>query len=218
MIREKENKEKKPKLIVFDFSGTLAYFKKSNTERFYSDLTRLGLEVKTEEQKKLFGNSFSQNLGYSQNWLDFSQKLMKDFSIKAEKRTIKNIAGFLQKTIKLQAYPDTKEIIDLPFKKAVLSANARFLIKKILPKEFKIFGPAETKFKKPDPRAFLFVFKKLKIKPEETMMVGDEADRDLVVARELGMKTILIDRKNENKNYSGIKIKSLKELKNILGI
>ena len=207
-----------PKLIIFDFSGTLTYFKKFDPKKFFLGLTDLGLEVKTEEQKKLFFDSFRRNLGYSRNWLDFSQKILNSFSVKAEKKKIKKIAEFFRRKLKIQAYPDAKGIIDLPFKKAILSANARFLIKAIFPRGFKIFGPAETKFLKPDPRAYLFVFKKLKVKPEEIIMVGDEADRDLVVARELGMKTVLIDRENKIKNYSGIKINSLKELKNFLNI
>jgi len=207
---------KKPKLIIFDFSGTLAYFKKVDYKKFFSGLTSLGLEIKTEEQKNLFGESFRKNLGYSRNWPDFSQKILNSFSIKAEKKTIKKIAEFFRRKLKIQAYSDAKEIIDLPLKKAILSANAKFLIKEIFPRGFKIFGPAETKFLKPDPRAYLFVLKKLKVKPEEIVMVGDEADRDLVIARELGMKTILIDRENKIKNYSGIKIRSLKKLKKYL--
>jgi FMN phosphatase YigB (HAD superfamily) len=47
-------------------------------------------------------------------------------------------------------------------------------------------------------------------------MVGDEIERDLIPAKNLGMETILIDRENKIKNADFKKISSLKELKAIL--
>ena len=53
------------------------------------------------------------------------------------------------------------------------------------------------------------------MKPKNVLMVGDEIEKDLIPAEKLGITTILIDRKNSIKNYSGIKIKSLKELRKL---
>jgi len=47
-------------------------------------------------------------------------------------------------------------------------------------------------------------------------MVGDEIERDLIPAKNLGMEVILIDRKNKIENAPFKKISSLKELKNLL--
>ena len=47
-------------------------------------------------------------------------------------------------------------------------------------------------------------------------MIGDEVESDLIPAKKLGMKTILIDRENKIKNTQFKKISSLKELKEIL--
>jgi len=48
----------------------------------------------------------------------------------------------------------------------------------------------DTKEKKPSPKPFRMALEKLGVKPEETMMIGDWADRDIVGAKALGMKTV----------------------------
>ncbi len=46
-----------------------------------------------------------------------------------------------------------------------------------------------TGTKKPDPEHFLFALESLRIKPGETLVVGDNIKRDIVPARKLGLKT-----------------------------
>ncbi|MCX6760803.1 MAG: HAD family hydrolase [Candidatus Nealsonbacteria bacterium] len=205
----------KPKLIIFDFSGTLAHFKKSDQKEFFSGMAKLGIEIKTEEEVKSFNNLFWQLMSQAEDLKDFSGKILNYFSIKKDEKIIKKAADFFQEFISFDLFEDAKEIIDLPVKKAILSSASDFLIRQALPREFEIFGSKKNKFHKPDPRAFLTVLEILEVNPEDAVMVGDEAERDLVPAQKLGMKTVFIDRNNEIKNYSGIKISSLKEIKNI---
>ena len=47
----------------------------------------------------------------------------------------------------------------------------------------------ETKATKPSPKPFLYVLKKLKLKPEECLFVGDSLIRDIAPAKKLGFKT-----------------------------
>ena len=208
----------KPKLILFDFSGTLAYLSKPiDFKGFFNSLKNFGIEIETDEEVKAFTYLFADLLGWAKNWLDFSEKIFKELVEKPEREAIEALAEFLEKNISFELYDDVKEILNLPFKKVVLSANARFLIEGLgLDKFLKIFTPKETKFLKPDPRAFLTPLKKLKVKPEETVMVGDELERDLIPAKNLGMEVILVDRENKIKDSSVKKINSLKELKNFL--
>ncbi len=49
----------------------------------------------------------------------------------------------------------------------------------------------DTKRKKPNRRPFLLVLKKLKLKPQEAIIVGDSVERDLSTAKKLGMATVL---------------------------
>jgi len=45
---------------------------------------------------------------------------------------------------------------------------------------------------KPDPRYYEQILKKCGVAPDECIMVGDRIDKDIIPARQLGMKTILI--------------------------
>ena len=203
---------------MFDFSGTLAYLSKPiNLKEFFSSLKNFGLEIETNEEIKAFATLFADLLGFAKDWLDFSEKIFEEYVEKPEKETIEKLARFLENNISFELYDDVKEILDLPVQKAILSANARFIVENLgLDKVAKIFTPRETKFLKPDPKAFLVVLNKLKVKPEEVLMVGDEIERDLIPAQKLGMEVILIDRKNKIENAPFKKISSLKELKNLL--
>lgn len=43
---------------------------------------------------------------------------------------------------------------------------------------------------KPSPKPFTLALKRLRLKPEEALMIGDWIDRDLLGARQLGMRTV----------------------------
>lgn len=205
----------KPKLILFDFSGTLAYLKKISLKKIFSFLKSFGIDFK--EDKKSFFLFCSKNLALAKNWFDFIKKLGNFYKKNLKKSEIKELANFFQKNIVYKLYKDVKEIKKLPLKKAILTNNGRFLFKNLkLEKIAKVFTPKETKFFKPDKRAFLYLLKKLKVRPQETIMVGDEIEKDLIPAKKLGMKVVLIDRKNKIKNSPFRKIRSLKELKNFI--
>jgi len=208
----------KPKLILFDFSGTLAYLAKPvDFKKFLNSLKTFGIKITSDKEIKIFTGLFTNLLGFAENWLDFSRKILEEYVEKPEEETIRALTEFLKRNISFELYDDVKEILDLPFEKAILTSNARFLIEGLgLGRFFKIFTPKETKFLKPDPRAFLTPLKKLKVKPEETIIVGNELERDLIPAKNLGMTVILIDRENKIKNPPIRKISSLKELKNLL--
>ncbi|MEA2640210.1 MAG: putative hydrolase of the superfamily [Chloroflexota bacterium] len=48
------------------------------------------------------------------------------------------------------------------------------------------------KLRKPDPRFFLKLCEQLNVRPSESIMVGDRIDNDVVPARSIGMRTILL--------------------------
>ncbi len=57
----------------------------------------------------------------------------------------------------------------------------------------------EEGFEKPDQQIFTHAVKKMGLKPEECIMVGDRLDNDIVGAKKSGMLTILIKNDNEGK-------------------
>lgn len=209
----------KPKLIIFDLFGTLVFsVEKLKREDFFAFYQKLGIRFRTEKDIKLFTSLFVQLMAQSAGWQDFSQKLLEKVIKQTDQKIINKLTNFFKENIVYQLYDDAKEIIALPYQKAILTGAAPFLFSNLgLEKYFEIFTPRETKFLKPDPRAFLAVLEKLKIKPEETLMVGDELKRDLMPAKNLGMETILIDRGDKIKEAPVKKIGSLTKLKQILG-
>lgn len=60
-----------------------------------------------------------------------------------------------------------------------------------------------------DVKFFKGILKKLGIKPEEALVVGDKLDKDIAPARKLGMRTALL---GASKGYADIKIRSVAEL------
>ena len=72
----------------------------------------------------------------------------------------------------------------------------------------------DTGLIKPDQEIFKLILKKYNIKPEECVMIGDNPTDDIEPAQKLGMKTILIDRKNKYPNMKSIK--SLEEVEDEL--
>jgi HAD superfamily hydrolase (TIGR01509 family) len=52
--------------------------------------------------------------------------------------------------------------------------------------------PKELGFHKPDPRFFVAILEKLKLEPEQTVMVGDRLDNDIWPAKLVGLNTVRI--------------------------
>ena len=78
----------------------------------------------------------------------------------------------------------------------------------------------DSKEKKPSLKPFNLALKKLRIKPEDVIVVGDSIERDIVPAKRLGAKTVLARYGVVNKESSEIKpdleIRRFKEMLTIL--
>jgi putative hydrolase of the HAD superfamily len=207
----------KLKLIIFDLIRTLVFPQtKKSQEEFFEFYKSLGIRLKNKDDFLKFKEVFSLALRKSKNWKELGKEIIKLTGIR-EKEKAKKLSDFLKENLNYQLFDDSSEILNLPFKKAILTNAPYFLFSHLsLEKYFRIFTPKETEFLKPNPKAFLKVLDFFKIQPQKTMMVGDEIERDVIPAQKLGIKTILIDRGNKIQNYNGIKISSLKELKNYL--
>lgn len=211
----------KPKVIFFDFAGTLAYFKQSNQIKFFEplkkSLKKFGFDIKGEKEMEEFNSALFNLCGKAESWIDLSEQIFKVFIKKTKAKDIEGLAEFLKKTFVMSPYDDIKEILDLPFKKAVLSNAPRFLVEELDLKGFEIFTPKDTKFAKPDERAFLYALNKMKTVPEEALMVGDTLEKDIAPALRLGMEAVLLDRQNKVETLFK-KINNLGQLKTILGL
>lgn len=205
----------KPQLVLLDFYGTLGYSEEIDSRTFISFLTQKGVPLKSNEDLKSFQQWFSYLLGFAEDWNNLTERLLEEFAPKTEVENKRSIAKFLEENFVFRLYKDANQIFRLPFKKAVLTSNAKFLIEDLLP-SVEIFTPKETNFLKPDHKAFLAPLKKFNLSPQQVVMVGDKIEKDIIPAEKLGMRGILIDRENYYKDSGREKITSLEELNEIL--
>ncbi|MFA5249498.1 MAG: HAD family hydrolase [Candidatus Paceibacterota bacterium] len=208
----------KTELIIFDFAGTLAFSRMVGFEEFFYGLAETGFELRSQDDAQKIGSIFPQLFGSAASWLDLSKQFAAALAKEPGKTDAEKLAQFFEKALSFKAFSDTKAAMALPIKKAILTAGNHFSVDIPDVAEAEIFTPLETKYLKPDPKAFLFVLDKLGIEPQNAAMVGDEVERDLVPALNLGMKAILIDRENKCLEVPPgiIKISSLEDLKNYL--
>jgi FMN phosphatase YigB (HAD superfamily) len=208
----------KTDLIIFDFSGTLAFMDKVRREDFFAGLSGFGLDVQNAAGVKAVEAVLPQFYGTAASWQDFAEKLSFACSKNLDNSRLPALAAFLRASMGFTLYGDAQAAFDLPARKAILTAGSHFLTDDLVPKDIEIFTPAETNYLKPDPRAFIFVLEKMNAHHQKTIMVGDEVARDLIPAKSLGIKPILIDRENRtDKLPEGIiKIASLADLANLI--
>ncbi len=80
-----------------------------------------------------------------------------------------------------------------------------------------VVGGDDTERSKPDPRPFELICDKLSLKAEECVMIGDKPFTDIKGANSVGMKTILVRRREwDSDGEPDLTIDSLTELKKIL--
>jgi putative hydrolase of the HAD superfamily len=79
-----------------------------------------------------------------------------------------------------------------------------------------IFISEEIGFSKPHTECFNYVLKRLGLRSDEAVMVGDSLEYDIRGAESLNMRAILIDREANYPDYLGEKIMSLTELRDRL--
>jgi 2-haloalkanoic acid dehalogenase type II len=70
---------------------------------------------------------------------------------------------------------------------------------------------------KPNPKIFMLALEKFEVRPDEAIMVGDNWNDDVLGARAVGMRGILIDRSNRWPKATN-KITSLTQLKSLISI
>ena len=56
------------------------------------------------------------------------------------------------------------------------------------------------------------------VQPDESVFVGDNPEFDVIPPAELGMFTVLVDRRNRHPDHTGARIADLAELPAVLGV
>ncbi len=189
------------KAVVFDLDNTLMDFmkmKRRSIEEAIPAMIDAGLKVTKEEANKVIDEIYKEKgIEYQQVFDLFLQRVNNKVDYKILSAGI--VAYRRAREAALIPYPHVYSTLnkllklgilmgilsDAPVKEAWLRLaylNFHHIVDAVVTFE-------DTGERKPHSAPFLAVLKKLEVKPEEALMVGDWAERDIIGAKNVGMKT-----------------------------
>lgn len=189
------------KAIIFDLDNTLIDFmrmKRLSCDAAMDAMIKAGLKIEKERGMKILFNLYHEyGMEYQRIFQVFMKKVIGriDYGIMAS-----GIVAY--KHVKeglLYPYPNvvpTLKVLKRKYKLVILSDAPRIqawtrLAAMDMQGMFDLVVTFDdTKARKPDKRGFLYVLKKLRLKPEECVMVGDSLKRDIAAAKSLGLRTV----------------------------
>ncbi|MFH1229025.1 MAG: TIGR02253 family HAD-type hydrolase [Candidatus Aenigmatarchaeota archaeon] len=190
------------KAVVFDLDNTLIDFmkmKRKSCEAAMDAMISAGLRIDRKKGLDLmFKLYYEHGLEYQRIFQVFMKKALGkiDYGIMAC-----GIVAYRQvKENLLYSYPNVVPTLDAlkkDYKLAILSdapriqAWIRLAAMNIQGKFDVVVTFDDTKARKPSVKPFMLALRKLKLKPDECVMVGDSLRRDIAPAKRLGFKTVL---------------------------
>ncbi|MCD6381617.1 MAG: HAD family hydrolase [Candidatus Aenigmarchaeota archaeon] len=220
--------------VFFDADGTLY---RINKKRAYDELFKF-LEDRIKLDRKLIEdkwNELKNEIMNSQARWD-PEKRKREYLLRKllEYFNVENIELIIKQSLELFWYIVLLEMEAMPYAKEVLEDLSNRYILVVTSEEFEnilkkkldavlgdwkkyfkfLITPDETKIMKPSKRFYEFSMKKLDLKSNEVVVIGNSWEKDLKPAKEIGIKTILLNIRKEGE--PDFQIKSLKELKDIL--
>jgi len=222
------------KAILFDFGGTLDSDGEHWLDRFYALYEHFGLDVPRSEIKRAFyhadalccNDSLVVSLGLrplmkhhvhlqfaALNLEDHGKekKLVEAFCNKSERFLLQNarLLGRVKNRYRLGLVSNFYGNVSILCEEAGLAESLDVIL-----------DSAQAGISKPHPEIFLTALGKLNLSPEQVVFIGDSYERDMVPARELGMKTIWMKGPNprmpENAGPVDAWISSLSELEALI--
>lgn len=222
------------KAIIFDADNTLYTI---NTEEAYSELYKyIASQVhssitKIRDRHKELRDSVKQELDPKKRNYEYSIAILLSEYDKDTKDIIKEAMRiFWDKIIDdLEETPTTIiTVLELKDKYTLAIASDEFrpVLDKKLERIFRshkdsftvIITPEDTGTMKPSAKYYELALKKLKVRPDEAIVVGDSYIRDLAPAKSLGIRTVLLADPANDDGSPDYSIKKMIELKKIIEI
>jgi putative hydrolase of the HAD superfamily len=206
------------KAVFFDFYNTLASHYPRREQAWVNACRELGIEV---QAKALFNSLPPADMYWRDEaarspiddrspeekidfYAEYATRILRGAGVEPNRDTALQILAKLREyDWKFKAYDDTlptlKELTNRGLTLGLISNVVQDMestyeelgLRPYL--AFKVTS-SEVGCDKPDPKIFLAALKKAQVKPEEAIYVGDQYDLDVVGARGVGMKAVLIDR------------------------
>lgn len=223
--------QKMIKAIIFDLDNTLVDFMKMKRRAIEAAVPAMidsGLEIKTEEAIKEIDEIYKeQGIEYQQVFDLLLQRRLKRIDHKILSAGI--VAYRRAREAALTPYPHVYSTLfelqkrgiklgilsDAPSKEAWLRLaymNLHYIFDVIVTFD-------DTGRRKPEAIPFNFVLERIGVKPEEALMVGDWAERDVIGARNVGMKTAFArygDTFNTANHFADYELQDISEILNII--
>jgi putative hydrolase of the HAD superfamily len=219
------------KAVVFDLDNTLVDFmkmKKRAIEEAIPAMVDAGLEITPEVSLKIIDEIYKeQGIEYQQVFDEFLNRVLNKVDYKILSAGI--VAYRRAREASLIPYPHVystlNKLLKLGIKMGILSdAPVKEAWLRLAYLNFHHIVDAvvtfdETGVRKPDPAPFKMILKRLKVNPEEAIMVGDWAERDIVGAAKIGMKTAFAkygDTFNTENHNADFQLNDISELIDII--
>ncbi len=223
------------KAVLFDLGGTLVEADAVHPgEIFRRILAYVGVSKSLDETKNAVLNadreakdsnlvSLFGKIQCEEYWRKWNSLVLKRLGLEENEELAKVVHSRWFDFLGFTLYPDSEEVqreLRLRGLKLGLVSNGyeeevHLILEKVNLEKATfdiIVGVDTVQCMKPHPDIFKYALKKLKVKPEETVFVGDDVERDYRGATNACMHALLIDRKEKQKQ-SGLKtIKNLKEI------
>ena len=204
------------KAIIFDMDGVISDTQKLHALVEEEILRRYGVNLSPEEITQKYAGTTDR---------EFFEKIFNDHNISVDVENI--IKEKWERMIKISknnispisgAVELIKNLRRNDFKLAIASASPHNFIKLVLEElnlkgKFDVIVSAEdVKFGKPNPEIFLLAVKKLRVKPEECIIIEDGIN-GIIAGKKAGMKCIWFTKEeNKTKVPADLIVNDLKEL------
>jgi HAD superfamily hydrolase (TIGR02253 family) len=205
--------------VIFDLDNTLVDFMKMKRRAIEEAIPAMidsGLELSVEESNRIIDEIYKERgIEYQKVFDAFLQRVLKKVDYKILSAGI--VAYRRAREAALTPYPHVystlNKLLKLGIKMGIVSdAPAKEAWLRLAYLNFHQIIDAVVTFedtgqRKPHPAPFLKILEKLDVKPEETIMIGDWVERDIIGAAKVGMKTAFakygdtFDTKSHNADY-----------------
>ena len=223
----------KTKAVLFDLGNTLITYEVAHDVIFQRVLDSLGISrpvdeikealMKTEQDfadlsyRSLFGK-----IPCEEYWKKWDSLVLEHLDVAESEELAGDIQARWLDYVNCEACSGAREVLSklkqMGLKTGLISTAYEEEIALIFGKAnlekrlFDVIVGADTVRKgKPHPDVFKYALKKLNVKPEEAMFVGDSVDADYNGAENVGVKAILMQKKEDN-------VKRNSELRTITGL
>ncbi|WP_312170844.1 HAD family hydrolase [Chryseobacterium sp.] len=210
------------RIILFDAANTLIY-KPTLYYKIQSVLAKYSYEIE-EEKLQYHHKLLSEIINFPDRtskefYKDFNIELLLSLGIIPSEEILNEIFTACS-YLEWKAFDDLSILHELPVKKAVLSnfnSNLGNILERLVGKNIfsEIIISENEKLRKPSLEFYELALKKLNVNPEEVLYIGDSLKLDIIPAKKLGFKTLLIDRQHIFSSFTD-RISNMKDIINYL--